>query len=105
MSDDIIDAAKQTAFSFHRRLGELSTPMQLRKFVDDYFHTLTRKEFWWNVASFYELDGTALWLDDIGSDLKVLFTKEAFTEWNLEKAAYKDERALLGFKLGDIEKR
>lgn len=105
MADDIINAAKEAAYNFHRRLGELTTPMQLRKFVDDYFHSLGRKEFWWNVASFYELDGVALWTDDIGTDLKTLFTKEAFTEWNLEKAAYKDERALLGFKLGDIEKR
>jgi hypothetical protein len=105
MTDDIINAAKEAAYNFHRRLGDLGTAMQLRKFVDDYFHSLNRKEFWWNVASFYELDGVAPFSDDLGSELKVLFTKEAFLEWSTEKACYKDERALLGFKLGDIEKR
>lgn len=105
MTDDIINAAKETAYNFHMRLGQLATAMELRKFVDDYFHSLNRKDFWWNVASFYELDGVALWSDDLGPELKLLFTKEAFTEWNLEKAGYQDERALLGFKLGDIEKR
>jgi len=105
MTDDIIDAAKQAALSFHSRLAELYTSEQLRQFVDDYFHTLDRKEFWWNVAWYYDIGGVELWSGDMGDSLKKLFTKEAYIEWNKEKLEFRDPRAQLGFKLGSPANR
>ena len=103
--DDIVQASKEASYGFRRRLGELTTPMELRSFVDDYFHTPERKMFWWNVSAFYDLDGGELWGDEFGKALKVLLISQAFEEWSKEKASFKDERVLLGFKLGSTVQR
>lgn len=98
MTDDIINAAKEAAYNFHKRLSELHDSEQLRTFVDDYFQSADRMEFWWNIAWFYET--RELWGDVLGQSLKPLFSKEATREWNKKKKNFPDPKAQLGFILG-----
>lgn len=97
MTDEIIEAAKTAAYQFHTRLASINSPESLRQFVDDYFMTPSDKQFWFDLASFWELKRFAFWT---WAPFKVYFNSIAYDEWSREKSRFIDERARLGFKIG-----
>ncbi len=101
MTDEIIEAAKTSAYQFRTRLASIASAEDLRQFVDDYFMTPSEKEFWFDLAGFWQMKRFKFWE---WSPFMSYFPSVAYAEWTREKSRFMDERARIGFKLGSRDR-
>ncbi len=101
MTDEMIEAAKTAAYMFRTRLASIDSSSKLREFVTDYFSTPSEREFWYDLASFWEMKRFAFWK---WSPFVIYFPAVAYGEWSREQARFEDPRARIGFKLGSRDR-